>query len=164
MAFIEEDSVKITVVAVGKLKERFWEDACAEYVKRLSAYASIKMVEIPDRDPAKTGGEEAGRALEGKAILAAIPERSHVVLLDIGGKERSSEEIASHLNDLMLRGESSITFVIGGSCGVSSEVRARADERLSFGRITLPHNLARVVLLEQVYRAFKIMRGEPYHK
>lgn len=164
MAFIEEDSVKITVVAVGKLKERFWADACAEYVKRLSAYASIKMVEIPDRDPAKTCGEEAGRALEGKAILAAIPERSHVVLLDIGGKERSSEEIASHLNDLMLRGESSITFVIGGSCGVSSEVRARADERLSFGRITLPHNLARVVLLEQVYRAFKIMRGEPYHK
>lgn len=164
MAFIEEDSVRITVVAVGKLKERFWADACAEYVKRLSAYASIKMVEIPDRDPAKTGGEEAGRALEGKAILAAIPERSHVVLLDIGGKERSSEEIASHLNDLMLRGESSITFVIGGSCGVSSEVRARADERLSFGRITLPHNLARVVLLEQVYRAFKIMRGEPYHK
>lgn len=164
MAFIEEDSVKITVVAVGKLKERFWADACAEYVKRLSAYASIKMVEIPDRDPAKTGGEEAGCALEGKAILAAIPERSHVVLLDIGGKERSSEEIASHLNDLMLRGESSITFVIGGSCGVSSEVRARADERLSFGRITLPHNLARVVLLEQVYRAFKIMRGEPYHK
>lgn len=164
MAFIEEDSVKITVVAVGKLKERFWADACAEYVKRLSAYASIKMVEIPDRDPAKTGGEEAGRALEGKAILAAIPERSHVVLLDIGGKERSSEEIASHLNDLMLRGESSITFVIGGSCGVSSEVHARADERLSFGRITLPHNLARVVLLEQVYRAFKIMRGEPYHK
>lgn len=164
MAFIEEDSVKITVVAVGKLKERFWADACAEYVKRLSAYASIKMVEIPDRDPAKTGGEEAGRALEGKAILAAIPERSHVVLLDIGGKERSSEEIASHLNDLMLRGESSITFVIGGSCGVSSEVRARADECLSFGRITLPHNLARVVLLEQVYRAFKIMRGEPYHK
>lgn len=164
MAFIEEDSVKITVVAVGKLKERFWADACAEYVKRLSAYASIKMVEIPDRDPAKTGGEEAGRALEGKAILAAIPERSHVVLLDIGGKERSSEEITSHLNDLMLRGESSITFVIGGSCGVSSEVRARADERLSFGRITLPHNLARVVLLEQVYRAFKIMRGEPYHK
>ena len=156
--------MKITGGAVGKLKERFWADACAEYVKRLSAYASIKMVEIPDRDPAKTGGEEAGRALEGKAILAAIPERSHVVLLDIGGKERSSEEIASHLNDLMLRGESSITFVIGGSCGVSSEVRARADERLSFGRITLPHNLARVVLLEQVYRAFKIMRGEPYHK
>lgn len=163
-AFIEEDAVKITVVAVGKLKERFWADACAEYVKRLGAYATVKMVEVADRDPAKSGGEEAGRELEGKGILAAIPERSHVVLLDIGGKERSSEEIASHLDDLMLRGESSITFVIGGSCGVSPEVRSRADERLSFGRITLPHNLARVVLLEQVYRAFKIMRGEPYHK
>ena len=156
--------MKITVVAVGKLKERFWADACAEYAKRLSAYATVKMVEIADRDPAKSGGEEAGRALEGKGILAAIPEHSHVVLLDIGGKERSSEEIASHLDDLMLRGESSITFVIGGSFGVSPEVRACADERLSFGRITLPHNLARVVLLEQVYRAFKIMRGEPYHK
>ena len=142
--------MKITVVAVGKLKERFWADACAEYAKRLSAYATVKMVEIADRDPAKSGGEETGRALEGKGILAAIPERSHVVLLDIGGKERSSEEIASHLDDLMLRGESSITFVIGGSCGVSPEVRSRADERLSFGRITLPHNLARVVLLEQV--------------
>lgn len=159
-----KDEMKITVVAVGKLKERFWADACAEYAKRLSAYATVKMVEIADRDPAKSGGEEAGRAFEGKGILAAIPERSHVVLLDIGGKERSSEEIASHLDDLMLRGESSITFVIGGSCGVSPEVRAHADERLSFGRITLPHNLARVVLLEQVYRAFKIMRGEPYHK
>lgn len=156
--------MKITVVAVGKLKERFWTDACAEYTKRLSAFANVKMVEIPDRDPAKFGGEDAGRALEGKGILAAIPERSHVILLDIGGKERSSEEIAGQLDNLMTRGASNITFVIGGSCGVSEDVRARADERLSFGRITLPHNLARVVLLEQVYRAFKIMRGEPYHK
>lgn len=156
--------MKITVVAVGKLKERFWAEACGEYAKRLSAYADVKMIEVPDRDPAKSGGEEAGRALEGKGILSSIPERSHVVLLDIGGRERSSEEISGHLDDLMLRGVSSVTFVIGGSCGVSPEVRARADERLSFGRITLPHNLARVVLLEQVYRAFKIMRGEPYHK
>lgn len=156
--------MKITVIAVGKLKERFWAEACAEYVKRLGAFASVRIVEVPDRDPAKSGGEEAGRSLEGRAVLSAIPERSHVVLLDIGGKERSSEEIATHLNDLMLRQVSSLTFVIGGSCGVSDEVSSRADERLSFGRITLPHNLARVVLLEQVYRAFKIMRGEPYHK
>lgn len=156
--------MKITVVAVGKLKERFWSDACAEYVKRLGGYATVKVVEVPDRDPAKSGGEDGARALEGKAILGAIPERSHVILLDVAGKERSSEEIAARLDDLMLRGASSITFVIGGSCGVSGEVRARADERLSFGRITLPHNLARVVLLEQAYRAFKIMRGEPYHK
>lgn len=156
--------MRITVVAVGRLKERFWTDACAEYAKRLSAYANVRVVEVPDRDPAKSGGEEAGRALEGRAILAAIPERSHVVLLDIGGAERTSEQIAAGLDGLMTRGTSSVTFVIGGSCGVSEEVRRRADERLSFGRITLPHNLARVVLLEQVYRAFKIMRGEPYHK
>ena len=160
----EEQAVKITVVAVGKLKERFWADACAEYAKRLQAFATVKMVEVPDRDPAKFGGEDAGRALEGKGILAAIPERAHVILLDIGGTERSSEEIAARLDGLMTRGSSNIAFVIGGSCGVSREVRERADERLSFGRITLPHNLARVVLLEQVYRAFKIMRGEPYHK
>ena len=156
--------MKITVVAVGKLKERFWSDACAEYVKRLGGYATVKVLEVPDRDPAKSGGEDGARALEGKAILAAIPDRSHVILLDVAGKERSSEEIAARLADLMVRGSSSITFVIGGSCGVSDEVYARADERLSFGRITLPHNLARVVLLEQAYRAFKIMRGEPYHK
>ena len=124
----------------------------------------MKVLEVPDRDPAKSGGEDGARALEGKAILAAIPDRSHVILLDVAGKERSSEEIAARLDDLMVRGSSSITFVIGGSCGVSDEVYARADERLSFGRITLPHNLARVVLLEQAYRAFKIMRGEPYHK
>lgn len=156
--------VKITVVAVGKLKERFWSDACAEYAKRLQAFATVKLVEVPDRDPAKFGGEDAARALEGKGVLAAIPERSHVILLDIGGTERSSEEIAGRLDELMTRGTSNIAFVIGGSCGVSDDVRARANERLSFGRITLPHNLARVVLFEQVYRAFKIMRGEPYHK
>lgn len=156
--------MKITVVAVGKLKERFWADACAEYAKRLGAFATVKMVEVPDRDPAKFGGEDAGRALEGKGILQAIPDRSHVILLDIGGTERSSEEIADRLDTLMTHGSSDIVFVIGGSCGVSADVRARADERLSFGRITLPHNLARVVLLEQMYRAFKIMRGEPYHK
>ena len=156
--------MKITVVAVGKLKERFWSDACAEYAKRLGGYATVRVLEVPDRDPAKSGGEDGARALEGKAILAAIPDRSHDILLDVAGKERSSEEIAARLDDLMVRGSSSITFVIGGSCGVSDEVYARADERLSFGRITLPHNLARVVLLEQAYRAFKIMRGEPYHK
>jgi len=95
---------------------------------------------------------------------AALPSRAHVILLAIEGKERSSEEFSARLDDLMLRGSSDIAFVIGGSDGVSDDVRARADEMLSFGRITLPHNLARVVLLEQIYRACKISRGEPYHK
>ena len=153
-----------TIVAVGKLKERFWADACAEYVKRLGAYAKVKVVEVPDIDPARAGGVDGSRAKEGHAILAAVPDRSHMILLAIEGKERSSEDFSRRLDALALNGKSDITFVIGGSDGVSDEVRARADETLSFGPITLPHNLARVVLLEQVYRACKISRGEKYHK
>ena len=152
--------MKYTVVCVGKLKERFWKDACAEYTKRLGAYAKVDIREVADIDPAKAGGVDAARDKEGAAILAALPPRAHVILLAIEGKERSSEEFSARLDDLMLRGNSDIAFVIGGSDGV----RARADEMLSFGRITLPHNLARVVLLEQIYRARKISRGEPYHK
>ena len=155
--------MKYTVVCVGKLKERFWKDACAEYIKRLGAYANVEMREVADIDPAKAGGVDAARNREGSEILAALSPRTHVILLAIEGKERSSEEFSARLDELMLRGKSDIAFVIGGSDGVSDEVRARADETLSFGRITLPHNLARVVLLEQVYRACKISRGEPYH-
>ena len=147
--------MKYTVVCVGKLKERFWKDACAEYTKRLGAYAKVDIREVADIDPAKAGGVDAARDKEGAAILAALPSRAHVILLAIEG---------SVADDLMLRGSSDIAFVIGGSDGVSDDVRARADEMLSFGRITLPHNLARVVLLEQIYRACKISRGEPYHK
>lgn len=153
-----------TVVAVGKLKERFWQQACAEYLKRLGAYAKVEVREIADIDPTKAGGVETSRRREGEAILAAVPERSHMILLAIDGKERSSEDFSAHLDELALRGKSDLAFVIGGSDGVSPEVRARANETFSFGPITLPHNLARVVLLEQLYRACKISRGEPYHK
>ncbi len=156
--------MRYAVVAVGKLKEKFWVQACAEYVKRLGAYAKVEMREVADIDPARAGGVEASRAREGQEILAAIPARSHVVLLAIDGKQRSSEQFSAHLDELALRGKSDLTFVIGGSDGVSPEVRARANETFSFGPITLPHNLARVVLLEQLYRACKISRGEPYHK
>lgn len=156
--------MKYTVVAVGKLKERFWKDACAEYVKRLGAYGKVDVREVADIDPAKAGGVEQSRSKEGEAILAAVPDRSHMILLAIDGKQRSSEDFSAHLDELMLRGNSDLTFVIGGSDGVSAEVRARADETFSFGPITLPHNLARVVLLEQLYRACKISHGEPYHK
>lgn len=156
--------MKITVVAVGKLKERFWRDACAEYLKRLSGYAKAAVREVADVDPARAGGVDAARRKEGEAILGAIPASAHVILMAIDGKERSSEQFSRHLDELALRGASDIVFVIGGSDGVSDEVRARADETFSFGPITLPHNLARVVLLEQIYRAFKISRGEPYHK
>ena len=132
--------LKTTVVAVGKLKEKFWTAACDEYLKRLRPYAKVIVAEIPDVDPARAGGVETAREREGAGILAAVPEGAHVILMAIEGKQRSSVDFSCHL------------------------VRARADETFSFGPVTLPHNLARVVLLEQLYRAFKISRGEPYHK
>ncbi len=156
--------MKFTIVAVGKLKERFWADACAEYLKRLQPYARTSVKEVADIDPAKAGGVDAARDKEGAAILSSIADSSHVVLLAIDGKERSSVSFSQRLDALALGGTSDISFVIGGSDGVSDAVRARANETLSFGPITLPHNLARVVLLEQLYRAQRISRGEPYHK
>ena len=156
--------MKYTIVAVGKLKERFWADACSEYLKRLQPYAKTAVVEIADVDPARAGGEAAAVEREGAAILRAIPERAFVVALAIGGRQRSSEDLSARLDALALAGTGEIAFVIGGSCGLSADVLARANETLSFGPITLPHNLARVVLLEQLYRACKISRGEPYHK
>lgn len=155
--------MKISVVAVGKLKEKFWKAAVAEYAKRLGAYATLKVVEVPDRDPGTCGGEDKAREAEAYDILKVVGA-SYVVLLAIDGEQRTSEGFARHLEKLMLSGRSDIAFVIGGSTGVAPRVRTRADEAFSFGAITLPHNLARIVLLEQVYRAFKIMRGEPYHK
>ena len=154
----------IKVVAVGKLKERFWRDAVAEYAKRLGGYCQLELIEVADRDPQKSGGEAKAMEAEAVDILRAIPEAAHCVLLAIEGKQRSSEQFSQRLDALALQGVSELAFVIGGSTGVAPQVAARANETLSFGPITLPHNLARVVLLEQVYRAFKISRGEPYHK
>lgn len=156
--------MNITIICVGKLKERFWVDACNEYLKRLKPYAQINIKEIPDVDPAKAGGIAGSLEREGAAIVAALPDRAHVFLLAIQGKQRTSEEFSARLDQLALQGKSDIAFVIGGSDGVNDAVRKRANETFSFGSITLPHNLARVVLLEQIYRAFKISRGEPYHK
>lgn len=154
----------LRVIAIGQLKERFWKDACAEYLKRLRPYAEVSVVELADVDPARAGGEEAAVLREGEAVLRTLQPGERVILLDINGKEVTSPGMANTLEDLPLEGVNDIAFVIGGSCGVSKAVRERADNRWSFGRITLPHNLARVVLLEQLYRAFKIQRGEPYHK
>lgn len=156
--------MKFTVVAVGKLKERFWAEACAEYLKRLQPYAKASVVEVADVDPARAGGEAQAVEREGAAILRVLPDRAHVIALAIDGKQRTSEELSRRIDKLGLAGKSELAFIIGGSCGISAEVMARADETLSFGPITLPHNLARVVLLEQLYRACKISHGEPYHK
>lgn len=155
--------MRITVAAVGRLKERYWVDAAEEYLKRLGPYADVRVVEVPDRDPSRLG-EARAVAEEGAAILKAIPSDAHVITLEIAGKQRTSEELSQRLSALGLEGRSSVAFVVGGSHGLSTDVIERADERLSLGPMTLPHNLARVVLLEQIYRAFRIARGEPYHK
>ncbi|MEI7814118.1 MAG: 23S rRNA (pseudouridine(1915)-N(3))-methyltransferase RlmH [Coriobacteriia bacterium] len=154
--------MKLTIIAVGRLKERFWREAADEYLKRLKPYAQVSVVEVADRD----SGRDAKRALadEGADVLRAIPATSYVVALDVGGRQLSSEGFSGQIDELALHGSSHLTFVIGGSVGLSADVIERADARLSLGLMTLPHNLARVVLLEQLYRAFRISRGEPYHK
>jgi len=160
--------MQIRVVCVGKLKERYWKDAVAEYVKRLGAYAKVDVREVADErapDSASPAEEEQIKNREGERILAALQPDAYVVALAIDGEMWTSEQLAAFIEKrAVYGGGSSLAFVIGGSLGLSASVLARADMRLSFGRMTYPHQLMRVVLLEQVYRAFKIVRGEPYHK
>ncbi len=153
--------MRIRVAAVGRLKEAHWRAACDEYLKRLRPYASVEVTEVADRDITR----DASRAVaaEGADLLRAIPESSYVVALDLAGPQVGSEAFSARLADLMVGGRSDMTFVIGGSAGLAPEVLRRSDELLSLSRMTLPHQLARVVLLEQLYRAFRIMRNEPYH-
>ena len=155
---------KITIIAVGRLKERHWREAADEYLKRLAPYADVQIAEVADRDVSRD--ESGALAAEGADVLRAlqVAGSSHVVELDIGGRQTSSEGLAEWLADHALNGRSSIAFFIGGAGGLAPVVLARADERLSFGPMTLPHQMARVLLLEQLYRAFRIMRGEPYHR
>lgn len=154
----------ITIIAVGRLKEKFWAQACDEYLKRLKPHADVRVLELADVDPNKAGGSTKAVEQESRSVLSTIPENATVVLMDIAGKPISSEGIANAIEEFALEGKNDICFVIGGSCGVSEDVRKRANARWSLGAITLPHNIARVVLLEQIYRAFKIIKGEPYHK
>jgi 23S rRNA (pseudouridine1915-N3)-methyltransferase len=154
--------MRITLVCVGRLKERYWQEAAAEYLKRLTPYARVDVLEVPDRDV--TADEDRALAAEAAAIARVLPDGAEVVTLDIGGKARSSEALAEWLEELGTRGRSHVAFVIGGAAGLHPDVLARADERMSLGPMTLPHQLARVVLLEQLYRAFRIIRGEPYHR
>jgi len=158
--------LNIRIICVGKFKEKYWEAASAEYMKRLGAYCNISVTEVKEEKlpaHASRADEEKVIEKEGEAILAKTGAGDYVIALDIGGRGLSSEELASKLADISFT-NSSITFIIGGSLGLSSEVKSRASLRLSFGKMTLPHQLARIVLLEQVYRAFKINAGETYHK
>jgi len=154
--------MRITLVAVGRMKERHYREAAEEYHKRLGPYADVRIVEVADRDV----GRDEARALRDEAadVARAVPENAHVISLDSGGREMTSEEFSAWLERGMVEGRGHLCFVLGGAAGHGAEATALADERLSLGRMTLPHQLARVVLLEQLYRAFRIMRNEPYHR
>ena len=157
----------IKIICVGKIKEKFYRDAVLEYVKRLSRYAKIEIVECADEktpDNASALLCDQIKSREGERILDRIRDNDHVIALAIDGKMYSSETLSDHLENLMLSGKSTIVFVIGGSLGLSKAVLARANEKISFSALTFPHQLMRVILLEQVYRSFRIMKGEPYHK
>ena len=159
--------MKITVIAVGKIKEKYLKDALAEYSKRLSRYCKLEIIEVADEktpDQASKAAEDLIRAKEGERILKHIRDDMYVITLEIGGKMLSSEELAQKIETLGIQGESSIAFVIGGSIGLGKEVLKRSDYALSFSKMTFPHQLMRVILLEQVYRSYRIMNGEPYHK
>ncbi len=146
--------MKINISAIGRLKEKYLQDAVTEYVKRLKPFATVEIREIP---------EQRSIDDEGDKLLSSIPKDSWMCLLDVGGVEMSSEQFATKLESLMLEGKSQWTFVIGGAFGVSEKLRAAADFRLSLSRMTFTHQMTRVILIEQIYRAFKIIRGEKYH-
>lgn len=157
----------LTIVAVGKIKERYLQDGIREYSKRLSGYLKLNIIEVNDEScPENPSGAEAEKArrLEGEKILKVLKSEDYGVLLDLEGKEMDSLGLAGFLEDKALTGRSRITFIIGGSLGVAEEVRRKIDYRWSLSRLTFPHQLVRLVLLEQIYRAVKINKGEPYHK
>ncbi|MCD7708347.1 MAG: 23S rRNA (pseudouridine(1915)-N(3))-methyltransferase RlmH [Clostridiales bacterium] len=159
--------MRITIVAVGRLKEKFWAEAVAEYVKRLGRYCQLEIIEAADeatREGAAEGEVRIVKQREGERILSKIRDDGYVVALAIEGRAMDSVEFSNHLSQLGVQGKSHIYFVIGGSLGLSEEVIARADESLSFSRMTFPHQLMRVILLEQLYRACRIANHEPYHK
>ncbi len=159
--------MKITLITVGKIKERFFEEAIKEYSKRLSRYCKLEIIQVADEktpDGASETVEAQIKEKEGKRILSYVKDGSYVVALAIEGVMLSSTELAEAIGKLTVDGTSQIVFIIGGSLGLSPEVMKRADYALSFSPMTFPHQLMRVVLLEQIYRSFRILTGEPYHK
>lgn len=159
--------MNISIITVGKLKEKYLKQGISEYLKRLSAYAKVEVIEVADeKAPENLSDAEAEQVKqqEGERILSKISADAYVIVLAIEGKQWSSEDLAGKLDHLATYGKSKVAFVIGGSLGLSNDVLQRSNEQLSFSKMTFPHQLMRLVLLEQVYRAFKINRGEPYHK
>lgn len=159
--------MKITVITVGKIKEKYLKDAIAEYSKRLSKYCKLEIIEVADEktpDNASEVVEDGIRSKEAERILKYVKDDAFVVTLEIQGKLLTSEELAEKIEKLGVQGTSHITFIIGGSIGLGKEVLARSNFALSFSKMTFPHQLMRVILLEQVYRSYRIISGEPYHK
>jgi 23S rRNA (pseudouridine1915-N3)-methyltransferase len=159
--------MQIRIIAVGRIKEKFLQEGIAEYEKRLRPYVKLQMVEISEEKrpaPASVYVERVAIEKEGERILAAIPDNSFVIALDISGQDWSSEALAASFRDWELAGQNQLAFVIGGDLGLSPSVLARCDLRLSLSRMTFTHPMARLLLVEQIYRAFRILRGEPYHK
>ena len=159
--------MKIKVVTVGKLKEKYLKDGIAEYTKRISRFAKLEMIELADeKTPDKASELENQKILEteGARILSKVGERDFVVVLAIEGKTFSSEDFSKQLEQASIKGYSTLTFIIGGSLGLAPVVKNRANLSVSFGRLTLPHQLMRLVLVEQIYRTFTIQQGSPYHK
>ena len=159
--------MKITIIAVGKLKEKYLKDAISEYSKRLSAYCRFQIIEVADEKTPEQAGEAIEAAIrekEGERILKHIKEDMYVITMEIGGKQLSSEELAEKIGRLGIQGKGSLAFVIGGSIGLGQNVLTRSDYALSFSKLTFPHQLMRVILSEQIYRSFKILKVEPYHK
>ena len=159
--------MKITLITVGKIKEKYLKDAIAEYSKRLSKYCKLEIVEVADEKTSETSSDvmdDIIRQKEGERILKHIKDDSFVITLEINGKQLTSEQLADKIDKLGVGGTSHITFIIGGSIGLGSEVLKKSNYALSFSKMTFPHQLMRVILLEQVYRSYRIINGEPYHK
>jgi len=159
--------MNISLICVGKCKEKYWLDAIAEYEKRLSRYIKFSLIEVPDEktdENASEKEEEQVKDTEGDRILSKIPDNAYVITMEINGESFDSVALSNKLSSYMVSGKSTVCFVIGGSLGLSKKVSARANEKWSFSKMTFPHQLMRVIFLEQIYRGFRIMNHEPYHK
>ena len=159
--------MNINIVSVGKIKEKYIKEGINEYSKRLSRYAKLKIIEIPDeKAPEKLSKKdmEGVMEIEGRKIISKIPQNSFIISLEIEGKQISSEIMSKKIEEIMIGGNNDITFIIGGSLGLSDEVKKMSNFKLSFSKMTFPHQLMRLILLEQIYRSFRIMKNEPYHK
>lgn len=157
----------ITVITVGKLKEKYLTEGIAEYAKRLTRYCKLDQVEVPDEKAPETLSEkemEQIKEREGERILTKVRDTAYVIALAIDGRQQSSEELAETMGKLSVDGNSEVVFIVGGSLGLSSAVLKRADMKLSFSKMTFPHQLMKLILLEQIYRGFRILKNEPYHK